>query len=93
MFKFYLAMPILLMGGIEFDMWNMIIFGFGFLIGGLTSLLIVGVFFLAKSRTPISGVIEPVRDFKQPKFSPRLNILSERRSRPSLEDQEGKAFS
>jgi hypothetical protein len=77
--------------------WNMIIFGFGFLVGGLTAWLILGLFFLANRRSPISQEQEiisaPLRGVANPKFSPQLIVLSGGKDRPSFNEQDRKAFS
>jgi hypothetical protein len=60
--------------------WNMIIFGFGFILGGFTIMLILGLLLLAKDMTgitkPQKTVSQPRRDDQNPEISPRLTVLS-----------------
>jgi len=56
--------------------WNMIIFAFGFLVGGLTAWLTLGVLYLLSRRRGIPGyqkiVSESPREVRSREFSPQL---------------------
>lgn len=68
--------------------WNMVIFGFGFIVGGFAVMLILGLLSLPKDMTETTEyprtVGEPKRDDKNPDIYPRLIILSGRKDHVSL---------
>lgn len=85
-------------GELDFQMdWSMIIFGFGFLVGGLTAWLTLGLLSLVSHRSRIPGdpkiVSESPRDVMSPEIYPQLSVLSGGRDRPSFAEPGRKAFS
>jgi hypothetical protein len=75
----------------------MIIFGFGFLVGGLAGWLALGLLSLISHRRAILGdpkiVGESPQDVKSPEIFPQLRILRGGRGRPAFADQGRKAVS
>ena len=59
---------------------NMIIFGFGFLLGGFSVMLILGLVYLLSRRVAIplgqGTEREPVEDATYPEICPQLTVLS-----------------
>jgi hypothetical protein len=59
--------------------YNLITFGFGFLLGGFTVMLILGLLSLEKNMTGITKpqkiVSQPRRGRHNPEISPRLTVL------------------
>ncbi len=60
--------------------WNMIIFVFGFILGGCTVMLILGLLALSNEKTEArefqAPVREPAPEVANPKIYPRLSCLS-----------------
>lgn len=75
----------------------MMIFGFGFLLGGFTAILILGLLSLANHRTAIpkdqGAVSEPMRDGSDPAIYPQLSVLSGSQDRSSFTGYKAKACS
>lgn len=59
--------------------WNMIIFGFGFIVGGFTVMLTLGIVSLIKHKTAIHAHKkvdrEPMQDVRHPRVYPPLTVF------------------
>jgi hypothetical protein len=77
--------------------WNMIIFGFGFLLGGLSTMLILGLVSLAGQKTATFENQVTIKNLGEilpiPKSKPRLTVLSSGKNRHSFPGQKRKAIS
>lgn len=77
--------------------WNMIIFGFGFILGGFTVTLLLGLVSIVNQRAAIpedqGTVREAMPGFAKPEICPPLSVLSGGRDRVSFTGQKSKPFS
>jgi hypothetical protein len=69
---------------------NMMIFCLGFLLGGFTAMLILGLAYLFSHRTSISGLQiadrEPIQDVAPSQICPPLTVLSGGKEQTSLKE-------
>lgn len=68
--------------------WNMIIFGFGFLVGGCTAMLLLGLLSLANDRSSIledrETVRAPIPYVTKPEIYPPLTVLRCGKDQPTF---------
>ena len=73
--------------------WSMIIFGFGFIVGGCTGVLILGLVYLSGEQIAPSESSgfgrEPRRDATDPVISPKLTVLNGRKAPSGLPSEQG----
>ena len=75
----------------------MMIFGFGFLLGGFTAMLVLGLLSLSSQKTEAresqAPVREPVQEVTNPELYPRLFCLNGAKDRSPFPGHKKKAFS
>jgi hypothetical protein len=76
--------------------WGLTIFAFGFLLGGFTALLVLGIFSLAHRRQAVSQEdpgTEPCREVANPEITPQFTVLGGGKNQPSFNSPKAKAVS
>ena len=75
-------------------MSNMAIFAFGFILGGFTVMLIVGLLVLSREKTATLKYqgfgSEPGQEVTNPKISPKLSVLNGRKAPSFLSSVKGR---
>jgi hypothetical protein len=73
--------------------WSMIIFGFGFILGGCTGVLILGLVYLSGEQTAHSEYSgfgrRPRQGNTEPFTSPQLTVLNGRKAPAGLPSEKG----